>query len=60
MHIKPILKYSGGKTNEIKHFVSYIPPQFNTYYEPFLGGGAVYFHLAPGNAVLNDVNSRFN
>lgn len=44
--MKPILKYPGGKAREIKYFSEYIP-DFNTYYEPFLGGGAVYFYLDP-------------
>lgn len=56
--IKPILKYRGGKSKEIKQFKQYIPNQFKTYYEPFLGGGAVYFYLEPQKAVLNDVNKR--
>lgn len=55
--MKPILKYRGGKSNEIKFFKDYIPP-FETYYEPFFGGGAVYFYLEPRKAVLNDINHR--
>lgn len=55
--MKPILKYRGGKSAEIKYFKDYIP-KFDTYYEPFLGGGAVYFYLEPSRAVLNDVNER--
>ena len=55
--MKPILKYRGGKSKEIKYFKKYIP-NFDTYYEPFLGGGAVYFYLEPKRAVLNDVNHR--
>ena len=37
--MKPILKYRGGKSREIKYFKKHIP-KFDTYYEPFLGGGA--------------------
>lgn len=55
--MRPILKYRGGKSKEIKYFHNYIP-NFKTYYEPFFGGGAVYFYLEPEHAVLNDVNSR--
>lgn len=54
--MKPILKYSGGKSKEIKHFVKYIPKEYDRYIEPFLGGGAVYFYLEPENAIINDIN----
>lgn len=56
--MKPIVKYRGGKTKEIPSFEKYIPECFDTYYEPFFGGGAVYFHIAPKKAVVNDVNER--
>ena len=56
--LKPILKYNGGKSREIPLFEKYIPSTFDTYFEPFLGGGAVYFYLEPKKAVLNDVNAR--
>ena len=56
--MKPILKYCGVKQKEIPHFKKYIPKQFDTYYEPFLGGGAVFFDLEPQKAVVNDVNKR--
>ena len=54
--MKPVLKYRGGKGKEIPLFEKYIPSDFDTYYEPFVGGGAVYFHLEPKKAVINDVN----
>lgn len=53
-----MLKYRGGKSREIPQFQKYIPSSFSTYLEPFLGGGAVFFHLEPERAVINDVNSR--
>jgi len=56
--MNPVLKYRGGKSREIPCFLQYIPDNFNRYIEPFLGGGAVYFHLEPDNAILNDVNER--
>ena len=56
--MKPILKYRGGKSKEIPNFSRYIPNDFNTYYEPFVGGGAVFFHLSPKKAVINDINEK--
>lgn len=56
--MNPMLKYRGGKSREIPQFQKYIPSSFSTYLEPFLGGGAVFFHLEPERAIINDVNSR--
>lgn len=56
--MKPVLKYRGGKAQEITRFLPYFPKSYDRYIEPFLGGGAVYFFLEPENAVLNDVNRR--
>ena len=53
--MKPILKYAGGKSKEINNYIRLIP-KFETYYEPFLGGGATYFYLEPEKAVIGDVN----
>ena len=57
-HLEPIIKYPGGKRREIKHFAKYMPDSFDTYYEPFLGGGAVFFELMPKQAFLSDANRR--
>lgn len=54
----PMIKYRGGKSHEIQYFSKYIPDQYDTYYEPFLGGGAVFFYLEPSKSVINDVNSK--
>ena len=56
--MNPVLKYRGGKSREIPHFIKYIPKDYNRYIEPFFGGGAVYFHLEPQKAIINDLNSR--
>ena len=56
--MNPILKYRGGKSREIIKFEQYIPHNFDTYIEPFLGGGAVYFHLEPQCAIINDINEK--
>lgn len=39
--MKPFIKYRGGKAAEIHQFLDYFPEQFDTYIEPFVGGGAV-------------------
>lgn len=56
--MKPILKYPGGKQREIADFEKYIPSDYDTYIEPFLGGGSLYFYLEPPKAIINDLNSR--
>ncbi|MBC6474095.1 MAG: DNA adenine methylase [Hormoscilla sp. GM102CHS1] len=53
---RPFLKWAGGKNRLIPQYQLYFPKSFNTYYEPFLGGGAVFFHLQPQDAVLTDIN----
>ena len=56
--LKPIIKWSGGKMDEIKMFDKYFPENYNIYIEPFIGGGAVYFHLNPSKAVISDVHTE--
>ncbi len=36
----------------------YVPPFDGRYVEPFFGGGALFFHLEPGKAIINDINPR--
>ncbi|MFW6016541.1 MAG: DNA adenine methylase [bacterium] len=54
--VKPFVKWAGGKRQILSEIKKYIPENFSTYYEPFLGGGAVLFDLQPNRAVINDVN----
>lgn len=42
-----IIKYRGGKRREIPQFINFIPADYDTYIEPFLGGGAVFFNRNP-------------
>jgi DNA adenine methylase len=54
--IKPFLKWAGGKRWLAAKFPEFFPSEFNNYFEPFLGSGAIFFHLQPKNAVLADLN----
>ena len=57
-HLKPLIKWSGGKSDEIKMFEKHFPEQYTKYIEPFVGGGSVYFYLNPVNAVISDVHTE--
>jgi DNA adenine methylase len=56
----PVLKWAGGKSQLLPHILERLPEQIETYYEPFVGGGAVFFALAGKQrfqrAVLGDRN----
>lgn len=54
--IRPIVKWVGGKRQILDQIIRFIPKTFSTYYEPFLGGGAVLLFLQPQKAVVNDLN----
>lgn len=54
--MKPMIKYRGGKSREIPEMVPYVPSGYGRYVEPFFGGGAMYFHLEPQCALINDLN----
>ncbi|AFZ15533.1 DNA adenine methylase (plasmid) [Crinalium epipsammum PCC 9333] len=61
--LKPFLKWAGGKRQLIPALVSsYLPKKYdinyNSYYEPFVGGGALLFSLQPKKAVINDINTE--
>lgn len=62
---RPFVKWVGGKRQLLKQFreLGLYPPEAfnpitNTYYEPFVGGGAVFFDLLPKNAELSDMNNE--
>lgn len=52
--LSPFLKWTGGKTQELKYILPNIPNNFNRYIEPFVGGGAVYFSINKDNMIIND------
>ena len=55
---KPFVKWAGGKRQIMPEIKKYVPENYDTFYEPFVGGGAVFFELAPKKAVINDYNSE--
>ena len=55
---KPFLKWAGGKTQLIPELSKYVPASFNKYIEPFIGGGAFFFHLNPLKAIIADLNEE--
>lgn len=54
--ITPFLKWAGGKRWLTNRFPQLLPPHFTKYFEPFLGSGAVYFHLNPTSGAISDIN----
>ena len=55
---KPFVKWAGGKRQIINELKKYVPEDYDCYYEPFIGGGALFFELAPKKAVINDSNNE--
>ena len=58
--IQPYLKWAGGKRQLLPEIRKHLPDNIHTYtyYEPFVGAGAVFFGLKPDKAVINDCNSQ--
>lgn len=53
---RPFIKWAGGKTQLIPQYADYFPDGYVNYYEPFVGGGAIFFHLQPAKSLLIDIN----
>lgn len=56
--LKPFVKWTGGKRQLLQQLEERMPDTYNTYYEPFIGGGALFLDIAPQKAVINDLNSQ--
>jgi len=58
IQIPPFLKWAGGKRWLVDKHNTLFPKDYDRYIEPFLGSGAVFFHLQPRKAILADANAR--
>ena len=52
--LSPIVKWAGGKEQELKYILPNVPDSFVRFIEPFVGGGAVYFSMKNKNMLIND------
>ena len=55
---QPFIKWVGGKRQLIDDLKRLMPKEYNRYFEPFIGGGALFFELQPENAFINDYNKE--
>lgn len=55
---KPFVKWAGGKRQLINLLIDNLPAEYDTYIEPFIGGGALLFEVMPNKAVINDINEE--
>ena len=51
-NVKPFVKWAGGKRQLLEYLIPIIPDDYKTYYEPFVGGGALLFDLQPSHNIL--------
>lgn len=56
--LKPFIKWAGGKTQLLPTLLNNLPPKFNNYYEPFIGGGAMLFEIKAKKFIINDINEQ--
>ncbi|WP_261013236.1 DNA adenine methylase [Streptococcus mitis] len=56
--LQPFTKWTGGKRQLLPVIRELMPKIYNRYFEPFVGGGALFFDLAPKDAVINDFNTE--
>ena len=55
--MKPFVKWVGGKRQLLPEIETLMPASYNTYYEPFVGGGALLFSITPEKVVIGDMNA---
>ncbi len=54
--LNPLLKYPGGKQRELKYIIPKVPQKINRYFEPFVGGGAVFMSMNNDELHINDMS----
>ena len=52
----PIIKWAGGKRQLLNELIQRLPEQYNCYWEPFFGSGALFFAVEPNQAIVGDFN----
>lgn len=57
-NLKPFVKWVGGKGSSVERLLQLIPEHIDTYVEPFVGSGALFFSLNFDKAIINDSNSE--
>lgn len=55
---RPFVKWAGGKRQLLPELLKRLPAKFNRYFEPFVGGGALFFRINPEKAYLSDINEE--
>lgn len=55
MLFKPVIKWSGSKRSQAAEIIKYLPEKYDTYYEPFIGGGSMLYAINPKKAVCGDI-----
>ena len=55
--LKPFLKWAGGKRWLTNNYSDHLNLSYNRYIEPFLGSGAIFFHLNPKKAILTNLHT---
>lgn len=55
---RPFLKWAGGKTKLLRDLGPMVPRFKGRYFEPFIGGGALFFHIAPRQTMISDINTE--
>lgn len=56
--VRPLMKWAGGKTQLLQQLTEAAPKTFGRYIEPFIGGGALFFHLGPESSIISDTNGE--
>lgn len=56
--LTPFIKWAGGKTQLLGDIIYRLPKTYNRYFEPFIGGGALFFSVQPASSVINDINPQ--